>query len=279
MRERGRGEEGGGKKFPIPPVPNPSVALLALGGQRSWAKKAASAFSCRAFYFEGGEGEGGKFECLQLPGGGQIVSLKAQDELALSHLLLSLLPEEADLVVFDPGKIEIKGDLYALSSCYVTAAGSREVLKNFSLLKRAGKKAIDLSWTKGEEWRERVASSLFSKIPAFFEVETGSLDPSSLLLAGWAREKFGLPTKFRQSPSYSSSVSKVVFGAPGWQVCIKEAQGGGAFEIQDGQRSFKAPKRAWGTEDFLIRQMELLPPDPLYFKSLDFEALGAKDVG
>ena len=196
-----------------------------------------------------------------------------------THLLSPFLPEEASLVVFRPGKVEIKSGLYDMSSCFITDVGSREVVKNFSLLKAAGKKAIDLSWVRSEEWRERIRASLLSRNPAFFEVETGSLDALSLLLAGWAKEEFYLPTKFKQASSYSSSVESVTFGAAGWQVCIRQAEDKGAFEIREGANSFFAPKTLHGVGELLVRQMELLPPDPLYFRCLEFEAQGAKDVG
>ena len=267
----------------LPSVPNPSLAFLGLSGTRKEAEKAASAFSCRAFYVEEAEGkeqegEGG-FSLSFLSGGGQVISLKKPKEAPLSHLLFPLLPEEASLAVFDPGRVEIKGELYSMSSCYITDLGSREVLKNFSLLKQAGKKAIDLSWIKSEQWRERAKASLLSMSPSFFEIETGSLDALALILAGWGREEFGLPARFIQAPSYSSSVCSLTFGGPGWQRSVKETDAGKAFEIGDGERTFKTPKRVLDRGDLLIRQMELLPPDPLYFKCLDFEAQGAKDVG
>jgi hypothetical protein len=68
-------------------------------------------------------------------------------------------------------------------------------------------------------------------------------------------------------------------GDAGWQICLREEDEGKAFEVEEGQRIFKAPKGKEERGDLLVRQVELLYPDPLYFKCLDFEAQGAKDVG
>lgn len=276
-------KEGGERRLEegsaLPPAANSSLAFLALGGAKKEALKVASAFSCAAFCVEEGEGREASYFLSSLPGGGEVVRMKKPKDAPLSHLLFPLLPEEASLVVFDPGKAEVKAELYSMSCCYVTDIGSREVLKNFSLLKQAGKKAIDLSWERSEKWRERLEAALLSRLPAFFEVETGSLDALSLILAGWAREQFSIPARFKQAPSYSSSVCSLTLGAPGWQIRLKEEDGGKAFEIEDGQRTFKAPKGKEERGDLLVRQVELLYPDPLYFRCLDFEAQGAKDVG
>lgn len=274
MKE-GRNAEDAGRPV-LPPPANPSLAFLGLGEGGKNAEKAASAFSCRAFCIEEGKG----FGFSALPGGGEVIRLEASGRAPLPHLLFPLLPEEASLIVFDPGRVEIKRDLYSLSSCYITDIGSREVLKNFSLLKTAGEKAIDLSWMRGEGWRERIKASLLSRIPAFFEVETGRIDAPSLLLAGWAKEEFGVAAKFKQAPCYSSSVLAVSFGSSDWQVRI-EAEKGKVFSITEKDGLFKVPlvPKDLSDADFLIRQMELLPPDPLFLNSLDFEVQGAKDVG
>ena len=263
----------------VPPSPNPSLSFLALGEAKKEALKVASAFSCRAFCVEEAEEKEGKIFLSSLPGGGEVIRLKKPKEAPLSHLLFPLLPEETSLVVFDPGKVEVKAEIYSMSCCYITDIGSREVLKNFSLLKRAGAKAIDLSWLRSEKWRERLTASLLSRLPAFFEVETGSLDALSLILAGWAREEFSIPARFKQASSYSSSVCSVTLGDAGWQICLREEDEGNTFEVEEGQRIFKAPKGKEERGDLLVRQVELLYPDPLYFKCLDFEVQGAKDVG
>ena len=102
------------------PSPNSSLAFLALGGAKKEALKVASAFSCRAFCVEEGEESKASYFLLSLPGGGEVIRLKKPKDAPLSHLLFPLLPEEASLVVFHPGKVEVKADLYSMSCCYIT---------------------------------------------------------------------------------------------------------------------------------------------------------------
>lgn len=262
------------------PAPlNCAAAFLALGGEGA-AKKVASAFSCAAFSVQRAqEEEGAWLKSEALPGGGTASCLKIGSKVPLDHALSPLLPEQACLTVFDPGRVEIKEALYSMCSCYVTDAGDREVLRNLSSLSKAGSKLIDLSWERGRQWRER-ALSLFSKKKArSFRIEAGRLDAGVMLLAGWIREEFSLPAKIVQGPTFSASVTEISAECADGEAYIREEEGGKAFEIGEGGRAFRAPKQEASPADLLVRQMGLLPPDPLYKSCLSFEIEGAQDVG
>ncbi|MBR6440392.1 MAG: glucose-6-phosphate dehydrogenase assembly protein OpcA [Aeriscardovia sp.] len=283
MEEALEGREGGWEPLfeALAPKPlNRSAALLALGGREREAEKAASAFSCAAFSVErGGEEDGAWQKARALPGGGVLVSLRLGRKVPLDHALFQILPEGAALTVFDPGRVEIKEGLYSMCSCYVTDAGDREVLRNFEALSKAGGKAIDLSWERTRQWRERALSLFSGKAVRSFSIEAGRLDAGVLLLAGWIKGEFSLPAKIAQGPAFDASVSKISALFEGGEADLREGEGGKAFEIRDGGESFSAPKEEALAGDLLVRQMGLLPPDPLYRSSLSFEIEGAQDVG
>ena len=159
------------------------------------------------------------------------------------------------------------------------ALNERRVLRNFSALAKAGEKVVDISWERGRQWRERALALFSGKNPKSFSIEAGRLDAEVLLLAGWAKEEFSLASKILQAPSFDVSVSKISAALESGEAWLKADEGGRAFEIAEGGRAFFAPKEDPSLGDLLARQMGLLPPDPLYGKSLSFEIEGAQDVG
>ncbi|MBO6003888.1 MAG: glucose-6-phosphate dehydrogenase assembly protein OpcA [Aeriscardovia sp.] len=268
------------EEAPSPQPLNSTAVFLALGGRESDAEKVALAFSCAAFSVEEAkEGEGAWGKVRPLPGGGAVVSLKVEKAVPLDHALYPLLPEGASLAVFDPGRVAIKEGLYSMCSCYITDAGSREVLRNFEALTKSGEKVIDLSWERTRQWRERALSLLSGKSPRAFSIEAGRLDAGVLLLAGWIKEEFDLPAKILQAPSFEASISKVCADLEGGEAKIEEEEGKASFKVSEGGREFQVPKIGACTSDLLVRQMGLLPPDPLFKDSLSFEIEGAEDVG